>query len=117
MNPFVLCDVDGVVIDYDGNERPGIRDLMFGFVGMGFDIKLWSGEGRPHAEEVAKRLELPCFSFHTKPPYPMKRGAVLRRVGEPALQLDDDPTERAGDWPFLLIRCEGNMPGRKARIA
>ena len=114
--PFVLLDTDGVVVDYDGNLRPGVREVMSGLIAMGWTIKMWSGNGSRHALEVAKQFDLPCKSFTTKPEYPMTRESVVKAMkGVPAIQFDDDATEYVGDWPFLLVTCKGKMPGRTAK--
>ena len=118
MTPFVLFDTDGVVIDYYGVLRPGIFQLMSGFWAMGYEVRMWSGAGAQHAMEVADEWHLPCESFTTKPDYPMTREAVVAVLdGVPAIQFDDDATEYVGDWPFLLIACDGQMPGRTAKDA
>ena len=116
---FILFDTDGVVIDYFGCERPGIRDLMVGFTKMGYEIRMWSGAGREHAAEVAQQFNLPCTSFTTKPDYPMNRDVVSDVLdGTPTLQFDDDATEYVGEWPFILVDCEyGTMPGRTKKVA
>ena len=110
---YVLLDTDGVVVDYEGVLRRGIRGLMDDFIAIGWEIRMWSGNGRDHAAEVANKYHLLCTDFATKPAYPMTKESVLAVMGsEPVLQFDDDPTERVGDWPFVLIQCDGKMPGR-----
>lgn len=112
----MLLDTDGVVIDYQGELRPGIRDLMYGFIRFGFEIRMWSGVGYRHAADVAAKHCLPCDSFTTKPDYPMTRESVVAATkGVPAIQFDDDPSEYVGDWPFIHIHCDGKMPGRTAK--
>lgn len=114
---FVLFDTDGVVVDYDGNLRPGVRDLMAGFAAMGYEIRMWSGNGCEHASDVAEQFDLPCESFITKPAYPMTHNSVVKVMGgTPLLQFDDDSTEYVGDWSFIHVKCEGKMPGRKAKV-
>ena len=115
--PFVLFDVDGVVVDYDGKLRPGARELMIGFAAMGYEIRMWSGNGCEHASDVAEKYDLPCESFTTKPPYPMTRTSVVNvMAGTPSLQFDDDYSEYVGDWPFVHIHCAGKMPGRTKKV-
>lgn len=107
---YVLLDVDGVVACGRSvprcRPRPGIRDLVDVLTCLGHEVVLWSGGGAEHAEEVAQAVGIhgAVRRFYSKPRYPMTEEAALATVGErPALQVDDDPCERVGDWPFFLI--------------
>lgn len=116
---FVLSDVDGVLLDYERKPRWDAIWVLHNLAALGFEIVVWSGRGETVALRVALSFGLPtstrCFA---KPDYPISLDAALALLGgAPVLQLDDDPTERVGDWPFLLIHCDGKMPGRKAKAA
>jgi len=106
---IVLFDVDGVLAD--GQEadkcqpRPGLRLLLDTLACLGYQLVAWSAGGRNHARAVVE-----ACGFHgtiqrylSKPDYPMAEEDALMMVGEvPALQIDDDPTERVGSWPFMV---------------
>ena len=117
---YVLVDVDGVILDYAGKMRWGVRNILHGFVEIGYELTLWSGNGEAHAHRTMRRADLPLSSrVFAKPDYPIQLDAALELLGSvPVLQLDDDPTERVADWPFIHIPCDyGTMPGRTPKVA
>ena len=115
---FILSDVDGVIVDYYGNPRLETIDLLWSFHALDFELVIWSGGYAGYPREIADRFNLPVKRTFKKPDYPIQLGAALELLGGvPALQLDDDPTERVADWPFIHIPCDdGTMPGRTARV-
>jgi len=112
MPPYVLLDVDGVCVDYYGRPMPGIERLVEVLRLLGFEIVLWSGGGAVYARKVAAALGFltDVKRCYDKPDYPIQFDAALALLGRPpALQVDDDPTERVGDWPFLLVTEAADM--------
>ena len=106
--PILLLDVDGVVtlIEPGAPMRPGIDLLCQAFVALGGSVVLWSGPGAEHAEEVATRVGIDKYvtKYLAKPDYPITEEAALLALQDiPVLQVDDDATERVGNWPFLHL--------------
>ena len=106
---IVLLDVDGVIADGQAAKkcapRPGIRLLVDTLARLDYEVVAWSAGGVLHARDVVYACGLNCVihRFLNKPDLPMQEEDALRLVGErPALQIDDDPSERVGDWPFML---------------
>jgi hypothetical protein len=105
VNPFILFDVDGVLLDYDGEPMPGMQRVLNILRLLGYDIKVWSAGGAEHAQDAASQFGLDAECY-TKPTYPIQvLDAIALLGGAPALQLDDDPTEHVDNWPFLLVEA------------
>lgn len=102
----VLLDIDGVIESGPKHSRPGMVLLCDTLTLLGFEVVAWSSGGAEHALKAVERCGLhgSIHRFLSKPDYPMTKASVLERVGQrPALQIDDDATERIGDWPFMLL--------------
>lgn len=106
--PYVLFDVDGCLLDYRGNIIPGIQRLLDTLRLLGFEIRIWSAGGKEYARETAERLGLAGVAeCYRKPSYPPTLEDALALLGSaPALQVDDDPTERIPGWPFMDTPCD-----------
>lgn len=101
---YVLLDVDGVCVDYNGAPMPGIGRLVKTFEALGYAVVLWSAGGRNYCWEAAARCGFKPVNAFTKPDYPIQEAAALALLKHPpVLQLDDDPTERVADWPFMEV--------------
>jgi NLI interacting factor-like phosphatase len=105
---IVLFDVDGTLSDgriwRKATARPGVRDLLDTLAMLGFQLVVWSSGGEEYARRVAEALGLhgAVWRYAAKPSYPMNEEAALAAIGRrPALQVDDDHTERVADWPFM----------------
>lgn len=113
----ILFDVDGVILSNTTRQLvPGIQMLIDVLRLLGFKIAIWSSLG-DHAQEAVDKLGLNgvarCFE---KPDYPIQLDAALALLGNPpALQLDDDATERVGDWPFAWIQHDESAVERLQR--
>lgn len=89
---------------------PGIQRLLGTLQLLGFEIRIWSAGGAERAQHVAASLGIPEAKCYSKPEYPIQPEAALALLGDvPALQMDDDPTERVADWPFMVTPCEGGL--------
>ena len=63
-------------------------------VALALPFTLCASQGGPHEDEAF------VSGFRD---YPMQEDAALAILGErPALQIDDDATERVADWPFAI---------------
>jgi hypothetical protein len=113
----VVFDVDGVIsngqrpnVTVNGESRfvgrPGIRDLFDVLGCLGFRVVVWSAGGAKYAREVCEALNVhgSVREYADKPPYPMTEEEAEINLGRrPVLQIDDDPTERVADWPFMVL--------------
>lgn len=113
--PILLLDVDGVInlIEPGAPIRPGIEFLCQVFTALGGIIILWSGPGPEHARAEAERAGITSYvtKYLAKPDYPIAEDAALVAVGAvPVLQVDDDITERVGNWPFLHLPVDPDNP-------
>lgn len=103
--PLFVVDVDLTI--YDCFSRPprlidGSRLLLQTLSSIG-EVRLWSAGGETHCRQIAQRYELTDFiaNYHDKP-RPNTEEEALRILGRKAiLQIDDDPSERIADWPFV----------------
>jgi hypothetical protein len=101
---IVLFDIDGVVLAVDGTPMPGAQALVDTLMCLGYEVHFWSAGGTLHVADALQRAGIyGGFKAHEKPTYPPTEDEALRIVGRrPALQIDDDPTERVADWPFMV---------------
>jgi hypothetical protein len=108
VEPLIIFDTDLVI--GDGSPAPrcahprGLTVLISVLVALGYELRAWSAGGAEHARAVVAHAGLvdAFAAYHTKPDYPMTERACLAILGRrPALQVDDDPSERVADWPFL----------------
>lgn len=105
---YVLLDVDGIVnlVGPGAPIRPGLVLLCDMLTCLGYELRLWSAGGAAHARSEAERAGIhgSVTAYFDKAEYPMSEQAALAILGRrPALQVDDDPTERVADWPFMLL--------------
>lgn len=105
---IVLFDVDGVLSDgriwRRATARPGVQTTLDTLACLGFQLIAWSSGGAEYAQRVCEALVLhgSIWRYASKPAYPMTEEAALAVIGSrPVLQIDDDPTERIADWPFM----------------
>ena len=104
--PLFVVDVDLTI--YDCFSKPpqlinGSRLLLQTLSTIG-EVHLWSAGGESHARNIAQEFELTdtITDYHNKPAYPPTEKEAIRILGRVAtLQIDDDPTERIADWPFV----------------
>lgn len=101
--PVVLFDVDGVLTQRDGTPTPGIARLVDVLQLLGFEVRFWSAGGVAHIGETLAKVGIyGMFTLRPKPEYPIAVERAVEAIGgRVALQIDDDPTERVGDWPFM----------------
>lgn len=107
-HPMILFDVDGTISCGTPRcvPRPGMLLLCDTLACLGYELVAWSAGGAAHAQDHVERCGLhgSVHRYLTKPSYPITEEAALAVVGRrPALQIDDDPTERVGDWPFMQV--------------
>jgi len=58
-------DVDGTLIDFEGNPRPEIVNLYRWFEQHGYEMVVWSHAGVQHAKETCAKLGLtPSKTLH-----------------------------------------------------
>src|SRR4051812_23995726 len=102
--PLVLFDIDGVILGVDGTPVPSAPALIDTLMCLGFEVHFWSAGGTRHVGDALQRAGIyGSFGAHDKPIYPPTEAAALKIIGRrPALQIDDDPTERVADWPFMV---------------
>ena len=62
----IRFDVDGTLIDYDGNKKPEIITLLQSFQALGCDVGIWSGAGITYAKKIATLLDLKVPVFEKK---------------------------------------------------
>jgi len=119
MSPIVLFDIDGVILSADGTPLPGAGWLVDTLMCLGFEVRFWSAGGTRHAGEAINRAGIyGSFTIHEKPTYPPTEDDALRIVGRrPALQIDDDHTERIADWPFMEWGAQWGPMAAAARAA
>jgi hypothetical protein len=105
--PLVVVDVDLTILDCYANPprlMPGAETLLASLAGLA-EVHLWSAGGEGHCREVANAYDLTNLisGYHNKPrTYPPQEEEALRILGRAAaLQIDDDPGERVGNWPFV----------------
>jgi hypothetical protein len=129
----IVFDVDGVIsngqhpnMTVNGRRtivgRPGMQELFDTLAELGYHIVVWSAGGAKYARQVCEALNLhgSVAYYADKPPYPPMIEEVEISLGRlPRLQIDDDPTERVGDWPFMAwpsFRAESptETPGLRA---
>lgn len=102
--PFVLFDVDGCLLDFHGEPMPGVTRLLDTVRLLGFQVRVWSAGGEKWARKAADSLGATEARCYDKPDYPPTEADALVLLGSrPALQVDDDATERIADWPFMLV--------------
>lgn len=103
--PLFILDVDLTI--HDAFSRPtamikGTRLLLQVLDALG-EVRLWSAGGASHCRQIAQTYELTDLvaDYHDKP-RPNTEEEALRILGRKAtLQIDDDPSERIADWPFV----------------
>lgn len=111
-NGIILMDVDGTVSCGRSaprcRARPGMGVTIELLDALGYELAMWSAGGAQHAWAVAQHCGYAehVHRFYGKPDGPMSPENALCVIGEtvrPVLQVDDELTERVGDWPFFLI--------------
>lgn len=115
--PLVLFDIDGVILGIDGTPLAGATALIDTLMCLGYEVHFWSAGGTMHVADALQRAGIyGGFTIHDKPTYPPSEAEALRIIGRrPALQIDDDPTERVADWAFMVwgyLRSQPSAPER-----
>lgn len=109
--PYALIDIDGVLgcgqVAPHCHHVPRADTLVRVCDALGYELHAWSAGGSAHARDVVAHggWARMFTDYHTKPDYRTTAGRALEAIGRdhaPAIQVDDDPTERVSGWPFLL---------------
>lgn len=104
--PLIVVDVDLTIFDEFADPpqlMPNAKLLLHALSLLG-EVHLWSGGGEQHCRVVAQTHKLGEFitDYHDKPRRPVQEAEAIQILGRAAaLQIDDEPTERVADWPFV----------------
>ena len=74
---LIMFDIDGTMIDYDGQPKRATVELFKMLQNLGCTCGVWSGGGEEYADSVAKFLGLSDYKV-------FKKGSV-----EPSIAFDD----------------------------
>ena len=106
--PLYVVDVDLTIVDSFNDFPlliPGRRQMLKAMSTLG-EVVLWSAGGADYVQDTVATFGLHNYvhGWRRKPEYPPQEDEALSILGrKPDLQVDDDPSERVADWPFLHL--------------